>query len=244
MASRITIRRARSRLESGRQSLGTLARSCGLSKGFDLPAGKKRRMVRSSGFEPPRYCYRQPLKLVRLPVPPRPHRSENFILNAPPQSGKAPMECAECGSPRSRFYGGSLGAKARLQWPPRAYGFAGVDGAGCCGVDDCGGAAGCAGVGLAGAGFVAAGAGFETFCKIEPPCSTLRSTRTTIAIAHTMNITAHQVVAWESTEAAPRGPNAVWLPAPPKAPARSAALPLCSSTTTINTRQFNTKKAF
>jgi hypothetical protein len=35
---------------------------------------KKRRMVRSSGFEPPRYCYRQPLKLVRLPVPPRPLR--------------------------------------------------------------------------------------------------------------------------------------------------------------------------
>ena len=29
-------------------------------------------LVRSSGFEPPRYCYRQPLKLVRLPVPPRP----------------------------------------------------------------------------------------------------------------------------------------------------------------------------
>jgi hypothetical protein len=24
--------------------------------------------MRSSGFEPPRYCYRQPLKLVRLPV--------------------------------------------------------------------------------------------------------------------------------------------------------------------------------
>ena len=32
----------------------------------------KRILVRSSGFEPPRYCYRQPLKLVRLPVPPRP----------------------------------------------------------------------------------------------------------------------------------------------------------------------------
>ena len=31
-------------------------------------------LVRSSGFEPPRYCYRQPLKLVRLPVPPRPRR--------------------------------------------------------------------------------------------------------------------------------------------------------------------------
>src|SRR5262245_34032717 len=30
------------------------------------------RMVRKGGFEPPRYCYRQPLKLVRLPVPPLP----------------------------------------------------------------------------------------------------------------------------------------------------------------------------
>ena len=38
--------------------------------------------MRSSGFEPPRYCYRQPLKLVRLPVPPRPHRGENFIVAA------------------------------------------------------------------------------------------------------------------------------------------------------------------
>ena len=29
-------------------------------------------LVRKGGFEPPRYCYRQPLKLVRLPVPPLP----------------------------------------------------------------------------------------------------------------------------------------------------------------------------
>ena len=34
-------------------------------------------LVRSSGFEPPRYCYRQPLKLVRLPIPPRPHSNED-----------------------------------------------------------------------------------------------------------------------------------------------------------------------
>ena len=27
-------------------------------------------MVRKGGLEPPRYCYRQPLKLVRLPIPP------------------------------------------------------------------------------------------------------------------------------------------------------------------------------
>src|SRR5947209_12099004 len=56
-----------------------------------------------------------------------------------------------------------------------------------------------------------------------------------------MNITAHQVVARERTVAAPRGPNAVWLPAPPNAPAMSAALPLCSSTTMIRKRQFTTK---
>ena len=205
-------------------------------------------LVRSSGFEPPRYCYRQPLKLVRLPVPPRPHRGKNFIVNAAPSSGKAPLQ-VEDRALLPLWRGNRRTAKTE------AYGFAGVDGAGGCGVDDCGcgvddcdcgaaGSAGVAGTGLAGVGFVAAGAGFENFCKIDPPCSTLRSTRTTIAIAHTMNITAHHVVACESTEAAPRGPNAVWLPAPPKAPARSAALPLCSNTTTIKTKQFSTKKVF
>src|ERR1700676_4204519 len=44
---------------------------------------------RSSGFEPPRYCYRQPLKLVRLPVPPRPHRSKEYIVAAQEKTGKA-----------------------------------------------------------------------------------------------------------------------------------------------------------
>src|SRR5215469_4433131 len=126
----------------------------------------------------------------------------------------------------------------------KIYGFAGAAGAGCAGAEDCG----AAGRGVSGAGAgVAFGVGFENFCRIElppPPCSTERSTRTTIANAQTMNMIAHHVVACERIVAAPRGPNAVWLPAPPKAPARSAALPLCSSTTTISTRQFNTKKAF
>src|SRR6266851_2628713 len=36
--------------------------------------------VRQRGFEPPRYCYRQPLKLVRLPVPPLPHVGYKCIL--------------------------------------------------------------------------------------------------------------------------------------------------------------------
>ena len=44
----------------------------------------------------------------------------------------------------------------------------------------------------------------------------------------TMNTTADHVVALESALAAPRGPNAVWLPCPPKAAAMSPLLPLCS----------------
>src|SRR5215469_11503671 len=122
------------------------------------------------------------------------------------------------------------------------YGFAGVLGAGCCGVDDCGAAGCCVGAGLLwGGGVGVFCAGFENCCNTDPPCSTLRSTRTTIASAQIMNITAHHVVACDKTVAAPRGPNAVWLPAPPNAPAKSAALPLCSSTTTMRTKQFRTK---
>src|SRR4029078_11195469 len=36
-------------------------------------------LVRKRGFEPLRYCYRQPLKLVRLPVPPLPRRRPSGI---------------------------------------------------------------------------------------------------------------------------------------------------------------------
>src|SRR5947209_8708540 len=109
---------------------------------------------------------------------------------------------------------------------------AGCDAPGC-------GAPGC-GVNVFGAaGFT--GAGFENFSSTEPPWPTPLSVCSTSASAQTMNITAHQVVARESTVAAPRGPNAVWLPAPPKAPAMSAALPLCNSTTMIRNKQLITK---
>jgi hypothetical protein len=57
-----------------------------------------------------------------------------------------------------------------------------------------------------------------------------------------MNMMAHHVVALERKVAAPRGPKAVWLPAPPKAPAKSAASPLCSMMTTINSPQMTTCK--
>src|SRR3984957_1343212 len=84
---------------------------------------------------------------------------------------------------------------------------------------------GCAGTGVTGAGFAGAAAGMENFSRIELPCPVALSVRRTRAMAQIMNITAHQVVACERSVAAPRGPKAVWLPAPPKAPARSAALP-------------------
>src|SRR5437867_12590211 len=100
-----------------------------------------------------------------------------------------------------------------------------------------GAGAGVAGI-VTGAGL---GAGCETFSRTELPAPTALSVRSTMAIAHSMNITAHHVVAFERTLAAPRGPKAVWLPAPPKAPARSAALPLWSSTTMISTRQLAMK---
>src|ERR1700731_4871741 len=133
----------------------------------------------------------------------------------------------------------------------QAYGFFGCAGAGCCaagcdeagavpeaggllcGAEDCGAGAGVAGV-VAG---VFLGAGLETCCSTEPPCTAAWSVRNTSARAQIMNMMAHQVVAWERIVAAPRGPNAVWLPAPPKAPARSAALPLCSNTTMIKRPQ-------
>ena len=162
---------------------------------------------------------------------------------------------------------GSGQAESRPYKP--SYGFFDGAGAGCevaggleagcvldCGVDgvDAGAAgvvagavAGAAGVVegvVAGAAGVFAGlvAGCETRSRIELPWpTTALSVRRTMAKAHNMNMTAHQVVALESTLAAPREPKAVWLPAPPKAPARSAALPLWSSTTMISTRQFKMK---
>ena len=57
-----------------------------------------------------------------------------------------------------------------------------------------------------------------------------------------MNRIAEIVVALVRTVAAPRLPSAVWLPPPPKAPARSAALPLCSRTTMIRMKQTTTCK--
>jgi hypothetical protein len=109
--------------------------------------------------------------------------------------------------------------------------------------------AGAAGAGAAGAGTDAgavgagtAGAGcfdvFENCCNTELPVDATAEFWCMVnAMDVSMNMMAHHVVALERNVAAPRGPNAVWLPAPPKAPARSAASPLCSMITIIKSPQ-------
>ena len=58
------------------------------------PIGPKRgKLVRRGGFEPPRGCPRQPLKLVRLPVPPPPHLKDLARLYQKPQSSSENPPC-------------------------------------------------------------------------------------------------------------------------------------------------------
>ena len=83
--------------------------------------------------------------------------------------------------------------------------------------------------GVAGADF--AGGAF-CFSSTLPEEAELRTPRIANESEVNMKTAAAIVVARESTVADPRGPKAVCDPIPPKAPARSAALPLCSSTTT------------
>ena len=60
------------------------------------------------------------------------------------------------------------------------------------------------------------------------------------AIAPSMNSAAKIVVAFDSTVAPPRAPNAVWLLPPPNALAMSPPLPCCSRITSSNTKQIST----
>ena len=83
-----------------------------------------------------------------------------------------------------------------------------------------------------------AGAGFCVCSSTEPVVEIASAgARFTESVSDVIiNTMAHHVVARERNDAAPRGPKAVWLPAPPNAPARSAALPLCSMITITSTK--------
>lgn len=75
------------------------------------------------------------------------------------------------------------------------------------------------------------------FCNTDPLPATCFEAQIDSVIEVITKIIAAQVVALLSTVAAPRGPNAVWLPAPPNAAAMSALLPLCSNTTMMRKKQ-------
>ena len=98
--------------------------------------------------------------------------------------------------------------------------------------------AGCSGVGVTGAGFVVVESPW-LFCvcsRIDPVDGKSPDDLFTDSVSDVIiNTIAHHVVARDKNVAAPRGPNAVWLPAPPNAPAKSAADPLCSMITMIST---------
>src|SRR5580693_6644836 len=94
-----------------------------------------------------------------------------------------------------------------------------------------------------GAGAGAGTAGCVLVCDGVSPCTMElelmppREAITESVIEVIMKMTVDHVVALESAVAAPRGPNAVWLPIPPNAAAISPLLPLCSSTTMIRKKQ-------
>ena len=110
--------------------------------------------------------------------------------------------------------------------------FAGAGGAG----------AGCAGAvlvpagaGCAGAVFVGAGRFVDLSSSTVAPRPAFRVAMIDKAIEVIMNSTAEIVVAFDSSVAEPRGPNAVCEPMPPNAPATSEPFELCSSTERIST---------
>ena len=92
------------------------------------------------------------------------------------------------------------------------------------------------------AGGLAGFAGCDLVCDGLRPCKTelgpaRRDAKMESVIEVTMKMMADQVVAFDRAVAAPRGPNAVWLPMPPKAAAMSPLLPLCSNTTMMRKKQ-------
>ena len=97
---------------------------------------------------------------------------------------------------------------------------------------------GCAGTGI-GADFAGALV-FGALSSTDVPSPAFFVARIDSEREVTINRIADTVVAFDSSVADPRGPNAVCDPIPPNAPARSAALPLCSRTTIIRNRHTTT----
>src|SRR5438067_13612882 len=98
---------------------------------------------------------------------------------------------------------------------------------------------------VAGAGAFCGAGGWDCFCcccclapsrmtELPPDCLPIIIVS---ASEVSIKIIAAAVVALLSMVPAPRAPNVLWLPPPPKAPAQSAPLPCCRSTTRIRKLQ-------
>src|SRR6187431_2972807 len=71
---------------------GSLQRKRGKERRpFHLIEDNPIRLVRKGGLEPPRYCYRQPLKLVRLPIPPLPRGGPTGLPSTVVQAREDPQ---------------------------------------------------------------------------------------------------------------------------------------------------------
>jgi hypothetical protein len=192
-------------------------------------------MVRRGGLEPPR-CYS---------LAPQASASANSAISALPSKKYARSLHYFFAGAFGWFGFGGMFKGIVFVWPvPGSVrvtegcpGFAGPS----AGVTATGAFGTCPGIGTATPGFwAAAGPGF--FSKIVLPKPARRVARIDSESDVTMNRIADAVVAFESSVADPLGPNAVCEPIPPNAPARSAAFPLCSNTTTIRNRQIKTCK--
>ena len=65
-----------------RWRVNDLEGALGEQSGETVPSSLfSKELVRKGGFEPPRSCERQPLKLVRLPVPPLPHKRQFLVIS-------------------------------------------------------------------------------------------------------------------------------------------------------------------
>src|SRR4051794_17776208 len=146
--------------------------------------------MRKRGFEPPRGCPRQPLKLVRLPF-------RHFRVRGSSRTNERTyFGCCVPVGPVGGVAGGGVVVPVAAVAPVGAV------------------APGTAGavIGAFGAG----GACVPLTTELEPPRPMIDS-----AIAPSMKSTERMAVAFESTVAPVRAPNADWLLPPPKAAAMS-----------------------
>ena len=149
-------------------------------------------------------------------------------------------------------WGGATGVTVTLGWPC-GVGAAGVAAPGGVAAETPGSCGGCVGltgmtctlgwlggpgrVGGNGCGLVAAA--FSPL-NTEPPLPRYRLESMESVSDVTMNTAASTVVVLDKNVAVPRGPKAVWLPMPPKAPAKSVPRALCNNTTRTRTRATKT----